>query len=65
MPSQRCDVEGQSLRMISYRQSKFCLSVYARKESAIYIVYGERVACFSDQCVFFDESRVYKISHGP
>ena len=51
--------------MVSYHQLDLYLAVYMRKETAIYIIHSEQVVFFSDQCVFFDESRVYEVSHGP
>ena len=51
--------------MVSYCQSDLDLSVYVQKELAIYIIDGKQVVLFSDQCMFFNESWVYEISHGP
>ena len=64
MPSQQCDVKGEGLGMVANGHPDLDLSVYARKETAIYIIYGERVSAFCDQCVLFNKSRVYKIPHG-
>ena len=51
--------------MVSYLQLDLDLSVYACEESAINIIDGKQVAFFSDQCMFFNKSQVYEVSHGP
>ena len=51
--------------MVSYLQSDLDLSVYVHEELAINIIDGKWVVFFHDQCMFFDESRVNEVSHGP
>jgi len=51
MPSQRCDIKSESFGVIANCHPDLNLSVYARKESAIYIINCERVVGFCDQCV--------------
>ena len=50
--------------MVANSHPDLNLSVYMQKETAIYIIYSEQVAAFSDQFVLFDKSQVYKIPHG-
>ena len=40
----------------------FCQSVFLL---TVYIIDSEQVVFVSDQCMFFDESQVYEVSHGP
>jgi len=64
MPSQRCDIKGQSFGMVSDCHSNLYLLVHMRKELAIDIIDSEWVPLSSDQVVFLYSSRVNEVSHG-